>query len=61
MTQEIITYIIISSASVYTLYSFVKFIIPSKNKSQGHSCSGGCSGCAFNNKSQANIKIGTYS
>lgn len=59
MTQEIITYIIISFASVYTLYSFVKFIIPSK-KNSGHSCAGGCSACAFNNKSQANIKIETY-
>ncbi len=51
MIQEIITYIIIIAASVYTLYSFVRTFIPSKNKSV-HSCCGSCSGCSLKNNAQ---------
>jgi len=55
--QEIITYLIIVAAATYTLYSFVKVFIPSKNKT-GHQCSGGCSGCALSEgNSFSKIKI----
>ncbi len=51
MIQEIITYILIGSAIIYTLYSFAKVFIPSKNNT-AHSCCGGCSGCSLKNDSQ---------
>ncbi|MCD6555879.1 MAG: FeoB-associated Cys-rich membrane protein [Bacteroidales bacterium] len=51
MIQDIITYIIITITTVYTLYSFVKVFIPSKNKT-AHSCCGGCSGCALKNNTK---------
>jgi len=56
MIQEIITYIIISLASVYTLYNFYRFVVPNKNKAQGHSCSGGCTGCALSKNYNPKIK-----
>ena len=54
MIQEIITYLIIFGAISYTLYSFIRFLIPSKNKK--HVCSGGCSGCALS-KSNSGAKM----
>jgi len=56
--QEIITYLIIVAAASYTIYSFVKVFIPSKNKTR-HLCSGGCSGCSLNNKSVSVGKLRT--
>lgn len=56
--QEVITYLIIVAALIYTLYNFVKVFIPSKNK-EGNFCSGGCSGCSLskgNNLSKIEIK-----
>jgi hypothetical protein len=44
LTQEIITYIIVSATAIYTLYKMVLFFIPSKNKSYCSSCSGGACG-----------------
>ena len=38
LIQEVLTYIIISSTSFYTIYKTVQFFTPSQNKS-------GCSGC----------------
>jgi len=51
MIQEIITYIIITITTAYTLYSFVKVFIPSKNKTV-HSCCSGCSGCDLKNSTK---------
>ncbi len=48
MIQEIFTYIIIGVATAYTLYSFIKMLIPSKDKKK-HLCSVGCSGCSLKN------------
>ncbi len=59
MIQEIITYIIISAAVVYTLYSFIRTLIPSKNNS-GHSCCSGCSGCAVKTLTSTKIIISEY-
>jgi hypothetical protein len=44
LTQEIITYIIIFTTAVYTLYKMVLFFIPSKGKTYCSSCSGGACG-----------------
>lgn len=44
LTQEIITYIIVWTAAVYTLYKMVLFFMPSKNKSYCSSCTGGACG-----------------
>ncbi len=57
MIQEIFTYIIITFAVSYTLYNFVMFIIPSKNKKKQHSCSGACSGCALKNELKDTLKF----
>ena len=57
MIQEIFTYIIITFAVSYTLYNFVMFMIPSKNKNKQHSCSGGCSGCAMKNELKDTMKL----
>ncbi len=48
LTQEIITYIIVSATAIYTLYKMVLFFIPSKNKSYCSSCSGGACGLKQN-------------
>jgi len=43
MIQEILTYIAVSAAFAYTIYSFWKIIFPGEGKT---ACSGGCSsGC----------------
>lgn len=43
MIQEILTYITVSAAFAYTIYSFWKIIFPDEGKT---ACSGGCStGC----------------
>jgi hypothetical protein len=42
MIQEILTYFILSIASVYTLYSFFKIFVPGKTKG----CGTGTCGCS---------------
>jgi len=59
MIQEIITYLIITIATAYTLYNFYKFIIPSKNNSI-NSCSGACSGCALSKNYTPKITIKSF-
>jgi hypothetical protein len=44
MFQEIFTYIIILSASAYTLYSIYRLFFPNA-KSKSNSCSGSCAHC----------------
>ena len=56
MIQEIITYIIILLAIIYTLYNFYIFLFPKKNKAKSFSCAGGCSGCALSKNYNPKIK-----
>ena len=59
MIQEIITYTIIATAVVYTLYSFVRTLIPTKNNNSHSSCAG-CSGCAVKTLTSNKIIISEY-
>lgn len=53
MIQEIITYIIIALAGIYTLYGIFRFFVPGKN-SKKSACGGACSGsCELKHKFQA--------
>ena len=44
LIQEIITYLIITGTSFYTLYKTVLFFTPSQNKSSCSGCMGGSCG-----------------
>ncbi|RLD62541.1 MAG: hypothetical protein DRI95_12975 [Bacteroidetes bacterium] len=55
LIQEIITYLIISSTTVYTLYKIVLFFTPSQNKSACSGCFGGNCGIKHNNVSTAKL------
>lgn len=59
MIQEIITYIIIAFAASYSLYSFIRLVIPSKNKSK-LICSGNCGSCSVKNKISEELKFSEY-
>ncbi len=55
LIQEIITYLIISGTTVYTLYKIVLFFTPSQNKSACSGCFGGSCGIKHNNISTAKL------
>jgi hypothetical protein len=61
MIQEIITYIIILAASLYTFYGLYKLILPGKVKRNSHQCTGSCSGCALKYNHAIQHGIGKYS
>lgn len=56
MVQEIISYLIIMFAVLYTIYGTVKLFLPSKQKA-GCECAASCSGCDLKNKTSVSIKI----
>lgn len=47
MIQEIATYIVIASASLYTIYSFIRMVLPSKKHNHKSMCNSSCSGCSL--------------
>ncbi len=50
MTQEIITYLIIFSATIYTIFNAVRMFIPDKNENCKSACSSGCASCSLKTK-----------
>jgi hypothetical protein len=57
MIQDLLTYLLIASATAYILFSLYRMIYPSK-KSQSMSCPG-CSGCNHDNiPEKNNVEMG---
>lgn len=59
MIQEILTYLIITFTAGYSVYSFIRFLLPNKNKKKS-TCSGNCGSCSVKNKMTAELKISEY-